>query len=209
MSKLTFYPLGDADCCLVDLPSGKKMLVDYANVRDPLDRYDLRIDLVNELTDDLRDARRDHYDIVAFTHIHDDHICGASQFFWLEHAQRYQGLWRKKIRELWVPAAAITEEGVKEESRIIRAEARHRLRQGKGIRIFSRPERLEAWLWDNGLTLASRRHLIVDAGQLVPGFTKEGSEAIEFFVHSPHARRMDGGLEDRNADLLVFQATFA
>jgi hypothetical protein len=209
MTKLTFYNLGNADTCLIDLPSGKKMLVDHANVRNPFDKYDLRIGLKTALEDDLRRARRDYYDIVAFTHIDDDHVCGSSRFFWLEHAAKYQGPGRKKIRQLWVPAAAITEEGCEDEGRIIRAEARHRLKQGSGILVFSRPERLNSWLEANGLTLGSRRHLIIDAGQLVPGYTKEGIEAVEFFVHSPHARRMDnGGVEDRNADSLVFQATF-
>jgi hypothetical protein len=55
-------------------------------------------------------------------------------FFYLEHASKYQDADRIKIRELWVPAAAIIEDGCKDEDRIIRAEARHRLRSGKGIR---------------------------------------------------------------------------
>lgn len=209
MAKLTFYSLGNADTCLIDLPHGKKMLVDYANVRDPFDNHDLRVDLRAALDDELRRVDQDYFDVVAFTHIDNDHICGASEYFWFRHAPRYQVFGRKKINELWIPAAAIIEEGCEGEGCIIRAEARHRLKEGGGILVFSRPERLEAWLKANGLTVESRRHLIVDAGQLVPGYTKEGPERVEFFAHSPHARRLDdGGIEDRNADSLVFQATF-
>ena len=34
----------------------------------------------------LKDANRDYFDVVAFTHLDDDHICGSSKFFYLEHA---------------------------------------------------------------------------------------------------------------------------
>ena len=31
MPKLTFYPLGNADTCLIDLADGRKVLFDYAD----------------------------------------------------------------------------------------------------------------------------------------------------------------------------------
>jgi hypothetical protein len=111
-------------------------------------------------------------------------ISGSSDFFYLEHAAKYQTSGRIKIRELWVPAAAIIEEGCEDEDRIIRAEARYRLKMGKGIRVFSRPDKLKEWFENEGLTLESRAHLITDAGQLIPGFSL-ASDQVEFFVHSP------------------------
>lgn len=45
MHKITFFPLGNADCCRIDLNDGRKMLFDYAHCRDPEDKEDLRIDL--------------------------------------------------------------------------------------------------------------------------------------------------------------------
>ena len=39
-----------------------------------------------------------------------------------------------------VPAALIVEEGSEDETKIIRAEARHRFLNKDGIRVFSRPE---------------------------------------------------------------------
>jgi hypothetical protein len=81
-------------------------------------------------------------------------------------------------RELWVPAAVITEEGCTDEDRIIRQEARYRLKKGAGIRVFSRPEQLETWLLSEGLSIDARRSLITDAGQLVPGWSVE-TQGIE------------------------------
>lgn len=210
MHTVTMFPLGNADCCRIDLAGGRKILFDYANTRDGDDPEDKRIDLEQELRTDLRAAKRDFYDVVAFTHLDTDHFCGATEFFELRHAAKYQGDGRIKIEEMWVPAAAICEDrsDLAEEGRVIQAEARYRLKKGEGIRVFSRPKALEAWLLAQDLSLESRAHLITDAGQLVPGFSLSG-QGVEFFVHSPFASRQDdGSLADRNSCSLVMQAVF-
>ena len=109
MHQLTFYPLGNADCCLIDLENKQKILFDYADVRDSDDDDDLRIDLPEKLREDLEEAEKDSYDVVAFTHADQDHTKGFSEFFYLEHAQRYQAEDRIKIDTLWVPAAILLE----------------------------------------------------------------------------------------------------
>lgn len=206
MHQLTFFPLGNADCIRIDLASGKQLLFDYAAMRNPDDASDLRIDLAAELKGDLRARGRNAFDVVAFTHLDDDHIHGAAEFFELDWAAKYQGAGRIKMKELWVPAAAIIEPDVEDDARALRQEARHRLRKGYGIRVFSRPERLKKWFEAEGLTIESRQHLITDAGKIVPGFDGEG---VEFFVHSPFAvRQDDNSVVDRNGDALVLHATF-
>ena len=114
-----------------------------------------------------------------------------------------------EIEELWVPAAAITEENLDGDAWLVRAEARHRLKEGKGIRVFSRPAHLKEWMDKNGLDFESRKHLIVDAGTLVPGYTKDGVGQAEFFVHSPFGWRQDQQtVLDRNECSVVMQVTF-
>jgi len=207
MPNITFYPLGDADCCKIDLANGRKLLFDFAHCKDSEDEDDLRIDLAEALRKDLESAHRDYFDVVAFTHGDMDHIRGSSEFFYLEHAKKYQSDERIRIKELWVPAAMIIEEGSKEESRILRSEARYRLKQGTGIRVFSRPEKLKNWMENEGISLEDHAHLITDAGNLVPGFTKY-SDGAEFFVHSPFAIRENDKLIDRNEGALILQAVF-
>jgi hypothetical protein len=212
MPKLTFFPLGNADSCRIDLAGGEKLLFDYANTRCVDDSEDKRVDLPKLLRDDLDAAGRTppnrRYEVVTFTHLDNDHICWASEFFYFRHAKKYQDNERVRIDEMWVPAAAITEGGLTGEAKIIQAEARHRLREGEGIRVFSRPEALKDWLEAEGLTLESRKHLMTDAGQIIPRFTKE-KHGVEFFVHSPFAWRQDDGtLIDRNSCAIVVQATF-
>ena len=208
-AKLTFYPIGNADCCLIDLADGKKVLLDFADVRNPDDVYDKRIDLGEEIRENLTRAGRNNFDAVCFTHLDEDHVKGASDFFEFRHAEKYQGDGRIKIDELWVPAAALTEEGSDGCARVIRQEARYRLREGNGVKVFSRPDRLRDLLGSWGLTVAGRRHCIVDAGEYVPTFSKTGPEKAEFFVHSPFAWRLnEREVEDRNQDSIVMQVTF-
>ena len=210
MHQITLFNLGNADTSRIDLANGKKLLIDYANMRCATDAKDKRIDLPVQLRADLKNAKRNDYDVVAFTHLDNDHTCGASEFFELLHAAKYQGGDRVKIKELWVPAAVLVEDGCEDETRILRQEARYRLKKGEGIRVFSGPGQLTDWLATQGLTVADRQHLITDAGMLIPGFDL-ATDGVEFFVHSPFASRTAGGglaAMDRNSDALTFQATF-
>lgn len=204
-----FFPLGNADTLRIDLADGRKVLVDYAAMRNDDDPADKRCDLPSELRDDLRKAGRDYYDAVCMTHMDSDHCKGFSDFFWLQHAAIYQDDDRIKINDLWVPAAAILEENLENDARIIRQEARYRLRQGEGVKVFSRPERLEKWMEDQGMDFESRKHLIVDAGTLVPGYTKDGPEQAEFFVHCPFGwRQNETTVVERNEHSIVMHVTF-
>lgn len=129
MPTLTFFPLGNADSCLIDLASGEKLLLDYGHQGNPEDDKDVRCDLPALLRLHLKKAKRDFFDVVAFSHLDKDHYERATEFFYLEHAQKYQSGDRIKITTLWVPAAVITEEGVDDpEGEVIRAEARYRLK---------------------------------------------------------------------------------
>lgn len=210
MPELTFFPLGNADCCRVDLTNKRKLLFDYAATRCEDDESDKRVDLAKLLRDDLNSNRRNHFDVVTFTHLDADHTKGSTEFFYLEHDTAYQGEGRIKIEEMWVPAAVIIEEEetMGEEHLIIQAEARYRLKNKKGIRVFSRPVLLKDWLQKNGVNFEDVAHLITDAGQVVPGFTNE-ADGVEFFVHSPFAKRLNEcEVIDRNSDSIVLQATF-
>ncbi len=210
MHRITFFNLGNADSWRVDLDNGKKVLFDYAAMCDPDDDDDKRIDLREELLTDLKNSKKGGFEIVAFTHLDDDHTHGADEFFHLDHNKKYQSDDRAIIETLWVPAGVITESrnNLEVGAKAIQAEARYRLEKGERIRVFSRPEALKDWLEGKGLTLKSREHLITDAGQVAPELNLE-KDGVEFFIHSPFGWRQDDGtVEDRNRDSLVTQATF-
>jgi len=130
-------------------------------------------------------------------------------FFTLEYAKKYQSDERIKMQVMWVPAALITEQSPDDdEARILQEEARYRFREGKGIRVFSRPERLRKWCEKNDIELDDRLDIISDAGTVAPEFSLD-KDKVEFFVHSPFAVRQDENtVEDRNEDSLVLHTTF-
>ena len=208
MTKVIFYPLGNADSCLVKLTNNLQFVFDYADMNNPDDPADKRIPLAKKFKEDIGWPKRKEIDVLAFTHGDNDHVKGAGDMFWMEHAAIYQTDEHVKFKELWIPAALLVEEGSEDDTRIIRSEARHRFLEMKsGIRVFSRPEHLKDWLEERGKDLEDYRHLIVDAGRCVPGFTLE-NQGVEFFVHSPFAKRTDDGeVLDRNDNCLVMQAT--
>jgi len=207
MAKLTLYPVGNGDSTLIDFADKRLMLEDFYNRRDPDDQRDKRIDLAKELRAALEARDRNEFDVVAFSHSDDDHVGGSEDFFWLEHAEKYQGDDRPRIKELWVPACFITETGLKDSAKAISDEAKHRLRVRKGIRVFGEPDGLEDWLSDQGIDPTYCSRLITSAGQCVPGFTRAKGHA-EVFVHSPFSFRMEGQDIDRNNACLVFHITF-
>ena len=208
MSDIALFPVGNADTCLLTADDGSQLLFDFASPKNQGDG-DKRIDLAQELRSRLAESGRDHFDVVSFSHLDTDHFAGSSDFFYLEHAKKYQGEGRIRIKEMWVPAAAILESRWEqsEEGRIVQAEARHRLREGKGIRVISDPKALDKWMSDAGIDPDKRRDLIVTAGNCMPGFTLDSAGA-EIFVHSPFSYQNDGNNEvDRNSESSVFHLT--
>jgi len=210
--KVIFYPVGNGDTSQIILENGKRLLFDFRHQLQGENEDHPVIDLKAQLYKELAEANRDYFDVVAFTHGDKDHIDRSIEFFELLHADKYQGEGRVKIRELWVPAAMILETATNGEQSndfvIWRQEARYRLKQGKGIQVFSRPDKLKAWLEENGMTLESRSHLITDAGTLAKGFSIQNDE-VEFFCHSPFSIHVDGQEDiQRNEASLIFQIRF-
>jgi len=209
------YPVGNGDTTQIILSAGRRVLFDFCH-REGAEADDTpEIDLKARLKEDLKAAGRDYFDVVGFTHADLDHIQGSTDFFELQHAKKYQGEGRIKIRELWVPAAMLLEEADKdhqiEECVLLRQEARHRLLEGKDILVFSKPQALADWLEPllkaRGESPSARDHLFIDAGTVVPGFTL-ANDGVEFFCHSPFIKHCDEGDIIRNRAALVFNVRF-
>lgn len=208
--KVIFYPVGNGDTSQVILANERRVLFDFCHRAKAEEADTPEIDLKKRLKDELKESKRDYFDVVAFTHADEDHINGFSDFFWLQQAAKYQDKERIKIQELWVPASVLLEEADNEhqsyEYILLRQEARHRLLEGKNIRVFSQPQALMDWLKpklkERGEVATARDHLFVDAGTLVPGFTLAKDDA-EFFCHSPFIKHCDDGDIIRNESSLV------
>lgn len=205
MAKMVFFPIGNADSTLIHLNDGRLLLYDYCN--RPLDENDKRVNLEKEIRAYLKNQNRKDFDLVAFTHADDDHIFDAENIFWLEHAYKYQGENKIKIKTLVVPACFLLETGLDGTARIIREEAKYRLKVGKGVFVIGEPQSLKDWLIKEGIEPESRSNLIIRAGTCLPGFDKSNN-GVDIFIHSPFTFKLDNETAPRNSNCLVVQLTF-
>ena len=212
---VTFYPVGNGDTVQIVLMNDRRILFDSCHRPKGEDDETPEIDLQARLRSELKAAGRDYFDVVAFTHADSDHIQGSTEFFELQHATKYQGNGRIKIRSLWLPAAMLLEEAnddqQSDEFVLVRQEGRYRLLEGKDILVFSKPQALMDWLVpklkERGEPPNARDQFFVNAGTLVPGFTL-GVDNAEFFCHSPFIKHCDDGDIIRNSAALVFNVRF-
>ncbi len=202
-SRIFCFPLGNADCTLIQTSTSKNILWDYANMNG-----ELHCDLPKELN---KHVTSDYYDVVCFTHGDEDHVKGMSDYFFLEYAEKYQKGERKKIKDLWVPAALLLESSndLCTDATILKAEAKYRfLTLKKSIKVFSKPDSLKEWVEKHGVKFSEVEHLIVDAGKCVSGWDKT-TEGVEFYVHSPFKGHVDENtIIDRNTTAIIVQAVF-
>ena len=211
MHQVIFYPVSCGDTSQIILANGRRILMDFHHIADTEANNRPEINLAKQLRDELDASDRDDYDVVAFTHGDEDHIKGSSDVFELEHADKYRGNGRIKMRELWVPAAMVVEEATGDQLQsdrvLLRQEARYRLRKGSGVRIFSKPAMIKEWMGAQGIDFEARKHLFIDAGAIVPGFSL-AEDGVEFFVHSPFVAHTDEGDDLRNSCALIFNVRF-
>jgi hypothetical protein len=209
MAKLTFFPVENGDTTLIEFGDGRLMLVDYCHRAKGEDDCEPCIDLASSLGALLAELGREYIDVVVLTHRHDDHVAGAEAFFSLDHAAAYQGDGRIAIGELWVPASMVLATGLAGSARVMREEARHRIKQGSGVRIFSAPGALDDIAADLGVSEEEMGALIVGAGEIAPGWTADDGE-VEVFVHSPFAANCEPEAEeeDTNGSSIILHLTF-
>ncbi|MBY0245915.1 MAG: hypothetical protein K2Q03_10700 [Sphingobacteriaceae bacterium] len=210
--KIIFYPVGNGDTSQIILKNGKRILIDFYHRDKSEDSESRYIDLISELTTELKKADVTEFDVVAFTHSDKDHINNFSKFFKLEKNKTTHTDERIGIRELWVPAAILLESATNDKQSdefiILRDEARYRLKNSYGIKVFSKHPEVIKWLEAQGIPYEDRKHLFVSAGKCVPTFTSN-NDSVEFFCHSPYVKHVENSDDiQRNESALIFNICF-
>ena len=89
------------------------------------------------------------------------------------------------------------------DAKIIRAEARYRLKEGYGIKVFAAPDTLMDWLEDQDIAYDDVADLIVHAGQIIDLPGSLGDE-MQVFVHAPFSDDSEE-VQDKNDPSIVLQ----
>lgn len=104
MTKLTFFPVGNGDMTLIELESGRKILVDL-NIRVAADNPDdVTPDVVTQLRERLNqdDQGRLYVDVLLVSHPDKDHCTGLNKHFHLGLTEQWSKADNKIfIREMW------------------------------------------------------------------------------------------------------------
>lgn len=212
---ITFYPVGSGDTSLIianeDSDSPFVMLVDYC--RRPREGFP---DIAEKLKSKLDELGREDVDVLVVTHLDSDHVSGIEEFIKLRWMNNGTSSGNFHARELWIPAAALLEEGLEGSARRIRQEARYRLRHenGWGLKVFSESDALKEF-FDGDENKGRPRtpdevrdRVVVHAGREV-SHTAMINAGLRVFTHSPFAHVQDvEGETVRNRDAIAFQARF-
>lgn len=120
--QITFYLLGNADTCLIELVNGEMLLFDCADVAVADDESEKRINLQETPRKSLRESQRVPYYVVAFTNldVDDDRIHGATVFFFLGHTEKDRS--DGSVLSLFVPAVTAIENCRADGGRVLRVE---------------------------------------------------------------------------------------
>ena len=78
---ISFYPVGNGDTEQIVLANERRILFDFCHRQKGENDESPEIDLKAQLKSELKAAKRDYYDVVAFTHADRDHIQGSTEFF--------------------------------------------------------------------------------------------------------------------------------
>lgn len=204
MSKcqIKFYPVGNGDTTLITTETKDNILIDFNYIKERKE-----FDLLHNFKKDIGDKKS--INVMIITHMDKDHVGGFAECFNLLHAQKYQSDERIHINELWVPAAVILEQEDQkkpftEDQKILRAEARYRIRNKKGIKIFSLPEDLKDWCEAEGIDINNIDELFVRANDVL----KTNFADIEIYCHSPFYDDTDENNIDRNTSSIILHFTF-
>ena len=65
MHKVIFYPVGNGDTSQIVFENGKRLLFDFRHQKQGEENDSPYIDLKKRLADELKEARRDYFDVVA------------------------------------------------------------------------------------------------------------------------------------------------
>jgi hypothetical protein len=178
---------------LLELSDGKKMLFDFADVKTD-EHGDKRWDIADEFDD------YDNFNVVMFTHAHEDHITGSAEFFNMEYSRKNDD--GVTIGELWLSSAFVTDTNCScEDSEVIRQEARERLKAGKAVKIFGHGKALSKWLETAKISEESVNHLIFHAGENI---SHDLGDEVSFFLHAPFSKDCDD-VDDKNDPSVVMQ----
>lgn len=204
---ITFFPVGNGDMALINLESGRNILVDI-NIRQPDDEIrDVAADLRDRLARD--DQGRPYVDAMLLTHPDQDHCRGLVDHFHLgptaEYDEPEEGEAGKIIiREMWSSPMVFRRSKKKNKSEVCAdaqawaTEARRRVRLLKDGKTPTSGDRIQVLGEDEGGKTDSLTDVLVKTGGSIISVDGVEDDTFEAFLIAPAPKGSDEEEEERS-----------
>ncbi|MDE6538146.1 MAG: hypothetical protein K2M13_08965 [Muribaculaceae bacterium] len=217
--KITFYPVRNGDCNLIEFSDNAIMLVDCNFIQDAEKNEDPLFNVIKDLTETKLGKKFElpYLDAFVLTHPDQDHCRGFSQKFFLKDPNRSTPTKTEIenklliIGELWYSPRIFAENKVElsDDAKAFKKEAERRMKlwrendanknkDGNRIKII-------------GYINDEDYQCLPDSVKAFPGDTVstlngKSRDKYSFFIHAPFKDDIEG--EDRNCTSIVFQVRF-
>lgn len=215
---IKFYPVGNGDCCLVNIGGANKKMMFDCNFRQQAENedeemYDVLADLLdNELTG--KKCGLNFLHAFLLTHPDQDHCRSFSEKFYLgsPDAIKDEDKEKKKILigELWYSPRVFEEQTneLNADAKAFKKEAKRRMDLYKSdpSKANSDGNRIRIIGWTDNPELEGLEDRIVTPGNLISEVNGTSCRYFEMFIHAPFKDEIAGS--DRNMTSIVTQLRF-
>ena len=215
---IKFYPVGNGDCCLVNIGGANKKIMFDCNFRQQAENedeemYDVFADLLdNELTS--KKCGLNFLHAFLLTHPDQDHCRFFSEKFYLgsPDAIKDEDKENKKILigELWYSPRVFEEQTneLNADAKAFKKEAKRRMDLYKKdpSKANSDGNRIRIIGWTDNPELKGLEDRIITPGNLISEINGTSCKYFEMFIHAPFKEDIDGC--DRNMTSIVTQLRF-
>lgn len=212
---LTFYPVDNGDCNLLEISDGPKMMWD-CRFRETAeeDNQESQYDVIADLLDNKLKKKKKglpFLDAFVLTHADKDHCHGFDKKFYLgdpdmvsDDDKNYKKI---LIGELWYSPRVLTEhkDELSEPAKAFKKEAERRLNLYKKDRQAADKDgnRIRIIGWVNDEKLIGMEERIVAPGNEINEVNGQTYDSFQIFIHAPFREDIKG--EDRNETSIVMQ----
>lgn len=207
---ITFFPVGNGDMALIQLESGRTILVDI-NIRQPDDEIrDVAADLRERLA--RNDEGRPYVDAMLLTHPDQDHCRGLVEHFHLGPTAEYEEPEEDEagkiiIREMWSSPMVFRRSKRKEEknksdlcedAKAWAKEARRRVKLVKDGKTADSGDRIQVLGEDEDGKTDNLEDVLIKAGETIVMVDGAKDGTFEAYLIAPAAKGSDEEEEERS-----------